>query len=148
MDRQARRFQNQREDGSDGGSDGSSGNEMETAAPNESEENGSTADRSVSRCENCTATLNGPPNVAGKSNLCRSCYAFYRRTGTMKNVNSGRKNDSPGSTRHNPMKSKRKPPRGMSINLQDLMLMVNGPLGQGEAFLGALNAKIISKTDA
>ena len=61
----------------------------------------------------------------------------------MRNMNAVRKHE-PGSTRHNPMKSKRKPPRGMFINLPDLMTMVNGPPGQGEAILRGLDSEILN----
>ncbi|XP_074604424.1 REST corepressor 3-like [Brevipalpus obovatus] len=140
MDRQARRFQNQREDGSDGGSDGSSGNEMDTAT-NENEQNGST---NVLRCENCSTTLTEQTNSTDKSNLCRSCYTHYRRTGSIKKLNSSSKNDILGLNKKNPLKSKRKPPRGMPINMDDLKLMINGPPGQGEAFIRTLNAEIVN----
>lgn len=151
MDRQARRFNTQRDDGSDGASDNASGNESENIEggdSNNNNNNNSTNNNGVSdkktRCDNCAANFGGDSHWTSKGTLCKTCYQFWRRTGMMRNVPSARKHEPPGSTRHNPIKSKRKPPRGMFINVQDLMSMVNGPPGQGEAFLRGLNAEIVN----
>lgn len=143
MDRQARRFIVQKEDGSEAGSDGLSDNENESI--NEFSNNGDTKDNpdGKTRCSNCATTASGQFHNTSKGVLCRSCYSFWRRTGLMKNITT-RKQDPSGSSRPNLMKSKRKPPRGMSINIDDLMTIVNGPPDQGEAFLRSLSNEIVN----
>ena len=145
MDRQARRFNLQKDDGSDNGSEVGSENEEES--PNDTGRLSENGDTSIPdgkpRCENCSTTASGQFHNTSKGIFCRACYSFWRRTGMMRNMNAVRKHE-PGSTRHNPMKSKRKPPRGMFINLPDLMTMVNGPAGQGEAILKALDSEILN----
>lgn len=49
-----------------------------------------------------------------------------------------------GHSRHNPMKHKRKPPRGMHISTEDLQLVGNGLTGQAEALLKSLDAELVS----
>lgn len=46
--------------------------------------------------------------------------------------------------RHNPMRHKRKPPRGMYLNEDDLRLMLTGPLQQAEQILKSLDAELVS----
>ncbi|RWS30654.1 REST corepressor 1-like protein [Leptotrombidium deliense] len=145
MDRQARRLTIQKDDGSDGASDGSSDNEsdanIESNKQNENDESG--AQEGKSRCENCFTTASGQFHNTSKGVLCRTCYSYWRRTGMMRNMNTVRKHE-PGSTRHNPMKSKRKPPRGIFLNFQDLMTIAGGPCGQGEALLKALDSEVVN----
>lgn len=46
--------------------------------------------------------------------------------------------------RHAPYKHKRKPPRGMFLNNEDLQSIVTGPPGQGEAILKSLDSELVS----
>lgn len=46
--------------------------------------------------------------------------------------------------RHNPMKSKRKPPRGMYLNHEDLKTIALGPPGQGDAVLKSMDSEVIA----
>lgn len=146
MDRQARRFIVQKEDGSEAGSDGLSDNESESINEftNNADGKDNSNQESKSRCSNCSTTASGQFHNTSKGVLCRSCYSFWRRTGLMKNVSQSRKQEPSGSTRPNLLKSKRKPPRGMSINIDDLMTIVNGPPDQGEAFLRSLSNEIVN----
>ncbi|RWS04394.1 REST corepressor 1-like protein [Dinothrombium tinctorium] len=145
MDRQARRLTIQKDDGSDAASDGSSDNESEANnESNKQNENGeSNVQEGKPRCENCFTTASGQFHNTSKGVLCRACYSYWRRTGMMRNMNAVRKHE-PGSTRHNPMKSKRKPPRGIYLNLEDLTAIAGGPAGQGEALLKALDSEVIN----
>ena len=45
---------------------------------------------------------------------------------------------------HNPIKHKRKPPKGMYLDQNDLMAMVTGPPGQAEAILRALDGEVVT----
>lgn len=49
-----------------------------------------------------------------------------------------------GQHRHNPMRHKRKPPRGMYLNNEDLKAMVTGPVGKAEAILKTLDSELVS----
>lgn len=46
--------------------------------------------------------------------------------------------------RHNPMRHKRKPPRGMYLSEEDLRLMLTGPPQQAEQILKSLDMDLIS----
>lgn len=144
MDRQVRRFNTQKDDGSEAGSEGGSDNESDVANENnkQAETDHGSQDGKV-RCENCYTTASGQFHNTSKGVLCRACYSYWRRTGMMRNMNSVRKHE-PGSTRHNPMKSKRKPPRGMYISSSDLNTIAGGPPGQGEALLKAIDSEVIN----
>ncbi len=56
----------------------------------------------------------------------------------------GPKRHEHGQHRHNPMKHKRKPPRGMYLHNEDLQAMVSGPQGQAETLLKALDSELIT----
>lgn len=55
-----------------------------------------------------------------------------------------KRHESQQAGRHNPMKHKRRPPKGMYLDQEDLMAMVSGPPGQAEAILKALDSEIVS----
>lgn len=57
---------------------------------------------------------------------------------------AGPKRHDHGQHRHNPMKHKRKPPRGMYLNYEDLQVIVNGPQGQADALLKSLDQELVS----
>lgn len=57
---------------------------------------------------------------------------------------AGPKRHDHGQHRHNPMKHKRKPPRGMHLNYEDLQVIVNGPLSQADALLKSLDQELVS----
>lgn len=57
---------------------------------------------------------------------------------------AGPKRHDHGQHRHNPMKHKRKPPRGMYLNNDDLQSFVSGPPGQAEALLKSLDTELVS----
>ena len=56
----------------------------------------------------------------------------------------GAKRHEHGQHRHNPMRHKRKPPRGMYLSNDDLKSMVSGPPGQAEAILKSLDTELVS----
>ncbi|KAK3093319.1 hypothetical protein FSP39_014033 [Pinctada imbricata] len=121
---------------------GDSDEELENNAKVEQEEttkeNGKEEKDSCSNCGITTTQLQSTP----KGSLCTSCYQYWRRTGVMRTA--GPKRHDHGQHRHNPMKHKRKPPRGMYINNEDLKGLVMGPPGQGEALLKSLDQELVS----
>ena len=64
---------------------------------------------------------------------------LFRRTGTLRTAGAMRT-----SARHNPARSKRKPPRGMHLNYDDLVAIVNGPSGEGDTILRSMDSEIVS----
>ncbi|XP_064601517.1 REST corepressor 1-like [Liolophura sinensis] len=136
MDRQAKKLAGSKDDsdGSDDGS-GSPGSDGEN-----NKENGH--ERTKGGCSNCnipTSQVHSTP----KGSLCNSCYQYWRRTGVMRSSGSKRHEQQHG-VRHAPYKHKRKPPRGMFLNNEDLQSIVTGPPGQGEAILKSLDSELVS----
>jgi hypothetical protein len=69
-------------------------------------------------------------------------FMNYRRTGVMRSAGPNRHDH--GQHRHNPMKHKRKPPRGMFIIADDLSLFTSGPPVQAESVLKNAEAELVS----
>ncbi|XP_013401912.1 REST corepressor 3 [Lingula anatina] len=135
MDRQARKLANHRDD-SDEDLGSSSDSDFE-----KNKENGKTTVSADGKtiCTNCEITctqLHSTP----KGNLCSSCYQYWRRTGVMRTAMGKRDLQS----RHHPYKNKRKPPRGMYLEQDDLIALATGPAGQGDALLKNLEAELVS----
>ena len=65
-----------------------------------------------------------------------------RRTGVMRSA--GPKRHESTQARHNPIKHKRKPPKGMYLHNDDLMDMVTGQPGKPLAILKALDSHIVT----
>lgn len=75
--------------------------------------------------------------------LVQSIFIFlHRRTGVMRSAGPNRHDH--GQHRHNPMKHKRKPPRGMFIIAEDLSLFTSGPPAQADAVLKNAEADLVS----
>nr|KAG5714571.1 hypothetical protein BaRGS_007017 [Batillaria attramentaria] len=94
------------------------------------------------QCVNCGLSTT-QLHVTAKGSLCSSCYQYWRRTGVMRSAGPKR-HESQQAGRHNPIKHKRKPPKGMYLHSEDLMSMVSGPPGQAEAVLKQLDSEIVS----
>ncbi|XP_062595549.1 REST corepressor 1-like isoform X1 [Saccostrea cucullata] len=134
MDKQAKKLNKTGDSDEESDSNGKrSGDDEETPKENGKEEKDT--------CGNCgirTTQL----HITPKGSLCNSCYQYWRRTGVMRTA--GPKRHDHGQHRHNPMKHKRKPPRGMFLNYEDLQVIVNGPQGQAEALLKSLDQELVS----
>ncbi|CAE1272200.1 REST corepressor 1,REST corepressor 2,REST corepressor 3,REST corepressor [Acanthosepion pharaonis] len=96
-------------------------------------------------CSNCgmhSSQLHSTPKGA----LCNSCYQYWRRTGVMRSSAGPmkRREQQHSQHRHNPMRHKRKPPRGMYLSEEDLRLMLTGPPQQAEQILKSLDMDLIS----
>ncbi|XP_050407195.1 REST corepressor 1 [Patella vulgata] len=136
MDKHARKHAHPRDDDSDGGSeDGSENSDSE----HEAKENGKDDKKSCCNCGLTTAHI----HVTPKGSMCNGCNLYWRRHGAMKPANL-RRHESQSHNRHTPIKHKRRPPRGMYLNQEDIMAMVSGPPGQPESLLKSLDAELVS----
>lgn len=140
MDRQARKLA--REDGSDGGSEAGSENDSDMEVDNtENKED------SKGPCSNCSAP-SSQVYSSSKGNLCTSCFQYWKRTGLCKGGGSGvlRKHEPCAPSRHHPTSrgGKRRPPRGMCLQYEDLVAMATGPQGQGDAILRAMDSELVA----
>ncbi|CAM1297345.1 RCOR3 (predicted) [Pycnogonum litorale] len=140
MDRQAKKLANQKEEGSDAGSEFGSDSEYdENKAKSKLKEDGSKAN--CSNCSVCCSQLHSTP----KGSLCNTCYQYWRRTGVMRTAGGSRKHESSSSAhRHNPLKGRLRPPRGMYLNYDDLMAIATSPISQGDSILKHMDIEVIS----
>ncbi|XP_074101382.1 REST corepressor isoform X2 [Cotesia typhae] len=120
MDRQARKLTSSGKDGENGSENGS---ELGSNTDSESEEKGSCSNCGVA-CHNVRATPKG--------HACHSCYLHWRRTGVARPLSS-----MPGRS------NKRKPPRGLVVNHDDLAVLAGQP-NQANNNLQAIDTEIIS----
>lgn len=81
-------------------------------------------------------------HVTSLGNQCSSCYQYWRRTGSMRSAGPKRHESTQG--RHNPIKHKRKPPKGMYLDQKDLEDMLSGDPGAPEAILKGLESEIVT----
>ena len=103
------------------------------------------------RCQNCCTTATGSFHRTIKGLLCTTCYSFWEKTGTMAKQQQQHQNGSKGQTVVSsssfmpPLLTKRrKVPKGMYIDKEDIMKLATGPTGTGEAILRSLDQDIIS----
>ncbi|GFT54508.1 REST corepressor 3 [Nephila pilipes] len=129
MDRQVRKLSAQKEDGS--GSEAPSDNEsdMDPDKDNKTEGKGN--------CSNCN--VSAQLYSTAKGSLCYACTQYFKRTGMLRSSGTMRT-----SARHNPARSKRKPPRGMHLNYDDLVAIVTSANGEEDAILRSMDCEIIS----
>ncbi|XP_032671482.1 REST corepressor 3 isoform X3 [Odontomachus brunneus] len=120
MDRQARKLTSGGKEGENGSENGS---ELGSNTDSESEEKGS--------CSNCGIACHSV-RATPKGHACHSCYLHWRRTGVTRPVTSmaGRTN-------------KRKPPRGLVVNHDDLAALAGQP-NQATNSLQAIDTEIVS----
>ncbi|XP_051175874.1 REST corepressor 3 [Leptopilina boulardi] len=120
MDRQARKLTNSGKEGENGSENGS---ELGSNTDSESEEKGS--------CSNCGVACHSVRSTP-KGHACHSCYLHWRRTGVARPLSS-----MPGRT------NKRKPPRGLVVNHDDLAALAGQP-NQTNNSLQAIETEIVS----
>lgn len=145
MDRQARKLKEDanKDDGSEAGSDPVSDEDMtdEMKSSKVTEDAiDPRVDGNKARCENCCTTATGQFHKTNKGLLCNTCHSFWKKTGTMKT----KRPSDPSFSRHTLTKTKRKPPRGMYIDREDLESLANGPPGTGESLLRSLDQEIVA----
>ncbi|XP_054715198.1 REST corepressor 3-like [Uloborus diversus] len=132
MDRQVRKLSAQKEEGS--GSEAPSDNESDMDPDKEGKPESSIKGNCVN-CSVSTQVYSTP-----KGNLCNPCCQYFKRTGTLRAGGGG----SSLRARHNPQRSKRRPPKGMHLDYDDLVAIVTGPSGDGDAILRGMDCEIIS----
>ncbi|XP_029158352.1 REST corepressor 3 isoform X2 [Nylanderia fulva] len=120
MDRQARKLTSGFKEGENGSENGS---ELGSNTDSESEEKGS--------CSNCGVACHNI-RTTPKGHACHSCYLHWRRTGVARPLTS-----MPGRT------NKRKPPRGLVVNHDDLAALAGQP-NQANNSLQAIDTEIVS----
>ncbi|XP_077998977.1 REST corepressor 1-like isoform X2 [Glandiceps talaboti] len=108
-------------------------------------------DRDKHTCSNCQ-TPSSQIHSTPKGSLCNACYSYwrcdfistYRRTGVMRTNIGPMKNETARPDRHNPLKSKRKPPRGMYLDKEDLIAVTNVSSQGGDVLLKHLDTELVS----
>ncbi|XP_063230264.1 REST corepressor 1 isoform X2 [Bacillus rossius redtenbacheri] len=166
MDRQVRKLAVHREEGSEGGSElGSntdsdsddkkwtihrgirrkSGSPPHSAQNSEDQSQKDAADGGKSACSNCGVACTHV-HISPKGSMCSTCFQHWRRTGSVRPTTGPVKRDRHC---HVLLRHKRKPPKGMYINHDDLVAMASGPpaaapSAQGEQMLKAMDREIVS----
>ncbi|XP_078674541.1 REST corepressor 3-like isoform X3 [Branchiostoma floridae x Branchiostoma belcheri] len=158
MDRQARKLASQK-DQSDSESESSSSSDMDNDSDSDFDpEKESVVFRSSSvnngkesgACANCQTTssqLHSTP----KGSVCNSCYQYWRyggflpsrRTGVMRAGGPMKSEMSMKTSRHMPLRGRRKAPRGMYMNQEDLLAISASPTA-AEALLRQLDTELVS----
>ncbi|KAI8483374.1 REST corepressor 3, partial [Branchiostoma belcheri] len=93
-------------------------------------------------CANCQTTssqLHSTP----KGSVCNSCYQYWRRTGVMRAGGPMKSEMSMKTSRHMPLRGRRKAPRGMYMNQEDLLAISASPTA-AEALLRQLDTELVS----
>ncbi|XP_065345345.1 REST corepressor 3 isoform X2 [Cloeon dipterum] len=119
---------------------------------NDSEGEGGTR----STCGNCEISCSTTHSTP-KGSLCTTCYSYFnkpflsmkfirahRRTGGLRPTTGPIRREGRPIQHNFLLRNKRKPPRGMYINHDDLVSMATGPAGQGENMLKAMDREIVS----
>ncbi|BES92865.1 Rest corepressor [Nesidiocoris tenuis] len=121
------------------GSDG--GSEVGSMTDSDSEDKKEGGDTKTS-CGNCAVVCTIAQNTS-KGPLCNSCYTHWRRTGATRPTIGPTK---PRDRHANSVlpRSKRKPPRGMYINHDDLVMISTDNSQEGDAMLKSLDREIVS----
>lgn len=169
MDRQARKLAAHREEGSEGGSELGSNTDSDSddkkwnihrgirrksgspprAAQNAEDGTQKEGGDGKNACANCGVSCTHT-HVTTKGNMCSTCYQHWRRTGSVRPTTGPVKRDR---HIHSLIRHKRKPPRGMYINHDDLVAMAAAghpsssaaaQQGGGEQMLKAMDREIVS----
>ncbi|CAB3360291.1 Hypothetical predicted protein [Cloeon dipterum] len=139
MDRMARKVAAMREEG---GSE--VGSEMGSNTDSDSEDKvGGGEGGTRSTCGNCEISCSTTHSTP-KGSLCTTCYSYFKRTGGLRPTTGPMRREGRPIQHNFLLRNKRKPPRGMYINHDDLVSMATGPAGQGENMLKAMDREIVS----
>ncbi|XP_054758717.2 REST corepressor 3-like isoform X2 [Lytechinus pictus] len=104
----------------------------------EAAKDGATTSKSV--CGNCASSVS-QLHTTPKGQLCHPCYSYWRRTGVMRTHVGPVRNEIQTHHRHHPMRMKKKPPRGMYVDRDDLLSMATT---QADAIFKGLDADIVN----
>lgn len=142
MDRQVRRMVTQR--GEDSNSDHAETAIAPVQSDSDNEEKHETKDgeNSKSLCQNCGIN-SSQLQATAKGALCTTCASHLKRTGTMRPTTGPIRRDKQtgvaSSGRH-----KRKPPRGMYLDHEDLVTFSGEPEIQSDTVLKGMDGEIIA----
>ncbi|XP_022093654.1 REST corepressor 3-like isoform X2 [Acanthaster planci] len=142
MDRQARKLAGGQKENESEVSDAEEKTDEkmdETFDPEKESKTPQTEASTKSICSNCASTVS-QLHTTPKGLLCNACYSFWRRTGVMR-THVGPVRNETTSHRHHPFRTKKKPPKGMYLDHDDLMAMTTN---QGDSIFKALDAEIIN----
>ncbi|XP_054261662.1 REST corepressor 3 isoform X3 [Macrosteles quadrilineatus] len=136
MDRQARKLSGR---GAGAGEEGAGSDAASDLGSNSDSENEDKERGEGSSCSNCNVTCSHV-HATPKGNMCNTCFTHWKRTGNLRpTVGPTKPRD-----RQLLLRNKRKPPRGMYVNHDDLVAMASGPAGQGEQMLRATDREIVA----
>ncbi|XP_035677915.1 REST corepressor 3-like isoform X7 [Branchiostoma floridae] len=149
MDRQARKLATQK-DQSDSESESSSSDmdndsdsdfdpEKESVVFRSSSVNNGKESGACANCQTTSSHLHSTP----KGSVCNSCYQYWRRTGVMRAGGPMKSEMSMKTSRHMPLRGRRKAPRGMYMNQEDLLAISASPTA-AEALLRQLDTELVS----
>ncbi|XP_014239877.1 REST corepressor 3 isoform X2 [Cimex lectularius] len=141
MDKHARKLSARASLTEEGGGVSDGGSEVGSNTDSDSEDKKEGAD-SKTPCSNC-GVLCTVAQTTSKGPLCNSCYTHWRRTGSIRPTVGPAK---PRDRHANSVlaRSKRKPPRGMYINHDDLVVLSSDCPQHGEVIIKAMDREIIS----
>ncbi|XP_072165658.1 REST corepressor 1-like [Diadema setosum] len=91
-------------------------------------------------CGNCASSVT-QLHTTPKGQLCNACYSYWRRTGVMRTHVGPVRNEIQTHHRHHPMRMKKKPPKGMYVDKEDLLAMATA---QADAIFKALDTDIVN----
>ncbi|XP_076464104.1 REST corepressor 1-like [Babylonia areolata] len=132
MDRQAKKGVGQAH------SNGQEEDMASDASSNHSEQDMKEEEEACANCGLRTTEL----HMTRKGSQCPACYQHWRRTGELRSA--GPRRQEAGQSRHNPMKHKRRPPKGMCLDSSDLHTMVTTSPSQAHTILKSLDSDIVS----
>ncbi|KAF6204720.1 hypothetical protein GE061_018881 [Apolygus lucorum] len=141
MDKHAKKLSARASNSEEGAVASDGGSEVGSITDSDSEDKKEGAETKTS-CGNC-AVLCTVAQTTSKGPLCNSCYTHWRRTGaTRPTIGPAKPRDRHANSVL--ARSKRKPPRGMYINHDDLVIISADSPQNGEVILKALDREIVS----
>ncbi|XP_073979539.1 REST corepressor 1-like isoform X2 [Rhodnius prolixus] len=125
----------------EGGAASDGGSEVGSNTDSDSEDKKEGGDSKTS-CANCGVQCT-VAQTTSKGSLCNSCYTHWRRTGSIRPTVGPAK---PRDRHANSVlaRSKRKPPKGMYINHDDLVIVSSDTPQRGDHMLRAMDREIVS----
>uniref|UniRef100_A0A1B6DX09 REST corepressor n=1 Tax=Clastoptera arizonana TaxID=38151 RepID=A0A1B6DX09_9HEMI len=141
LDRQARKIAGRANNGEEAAATAGSdvGSELGSNTDSDSDEKKDGSESKITLCVNCGVSCTQSHSTS-KGSMCGTCFTHWRRTGSLRpTVGPAKPRDR--HTHSIMLRNKRKPPRGMYINHDDLVAMASGP---GEQMLKAMDREIVS----
>ncbi|KAK9498260.1 hypothetical protein O3M35_002939 [Rhynocoris fuscipes] len=126
----------------EGGAGSDAGSDVASNSDSDSEDKKDAGADTKTSCANC-GVICTVSQTTSKGALCNSCYTHWRRTGSIRPTVGPAK---PRDRHANSVlaRSKRKPPRGMYINHDDLVVLSAETPQHGDVILKAMEREIVS----